>query len=98
MRLSSEIPRPSSRETAMPPCWASAGANEAPGTVCASEFRKERLVLNGPRRAQAASHLPSSIGPMPEAKASARTIKQAHAVTSRVTSWAFWFSRLARFL
>jgi hypothetical protein len=36
MRLRSEIPRPSSRETATPPCWASAGANEAPGTVCIS--------------------------------------------------------------
>ena len=53
---------------------------------------RDPLVLNGPRRAQAASHLPSSIGPMPEAKASARTNKQAHAVTSRVTSWAFWFA------
>ena len=42
MRLSSEIPRPSSRETATPPCWASAGANEAPGTVCVLSNRKGR--------------------------------------------------------
>jgi hypothetical protein len=43
MRLSSEIPRPSSRETATPPCWASAGANEAPGTVCRELSRKVQI-------------------------------------------------------
>src|SRR5262249_10223530 len=45
---------------------------------------KRSFVPSGPRRAQAGSCLPSRIGPIPD---------QAHAVTSRVTSWAFWFFR-----
>jgi hypothetical protein len=47
-------------------------------------------MLNGPRRAQAGKPLASSIGPIPEAVVR-KSYKQAHAVTSRVTSWAFWF-------
>jgi hypothetical protein len=42
---------------------------------------------SGPRRAQAKSQLADRIGPMPD---------NAHAVTSRVTSWAFWFAQFVR--
>src|SRR3954467_4811106 len=41
---------------------------------------------SGPRRAQAGSRLANRIGPIPD---------NAHAVSSRLTSWAFWFTRPA---
>ena len=48
------------------------------------------LRLNGPRRAQAGSHLPVASARYQRLLVR-KSCKQAHAVTSRVTSWAFWF-------
>ena len=53
----SETPRLSSRETATPPYWVSGRDGVAGNRLC--EFiRKERLMLSGPRRAQAGANLP----------------------------------------
>src|SRR5687768_1821534 len=92
----SETPRPSSRETAKPPCWASAGAKRSAGNRLCELDRKEQFVLNGPRRAQARKPLAENIRPDARGCGS-QELKQAHAVTSRVTSWAFWFPQLNRY-
>jgi hypothetical protein len=48
-------------------------------------------MLSGPRRAQAREQVASRIGSMPEILVGASRLMKAHAVTSRVTSWAIWF-------
>jgi len=61
-RSGSEIPRPSSRETAPPPYWASSRDGVAGNRLCRA-ICKESLTLKGPRRAQAWSQLAENIGP-----------------------------------
>ena len=53
----SETPRLSSRETATPPYWVSGRDGVAGNRLC-ELIRKERLMLSGPRRAQAGANLP----------------------------------------
>ena len=69
----------------MPPRWVSGrGYDRRDPTARAGRVSPlTRLAPSGPRRAQAQELLANRFGPIPE---------KAHAVTSRVTSWAFWFS------
>ena len=64
--VESEIPRPSSRETASPPHLGERPRERLAGNRLYDQPRKGKVVLSGPRRAQAGSHLPKSIGPRPE--------------------------------
>jgi hypothetical protein len=54
----SEIPRPSSRETAEPPCWVSHRGGKVAMNRLYRMRRKAHSMLIGPRRAQAGSRLP----------------------------------------
>jgi hypothetical protein len=85
------------------PFWVSGRDEEIAGNRLCESFRKERLMLSGPRRAQAGSYLPTASARDQRSGSARRTCSRtadkqsdtAHAVTSRVTSWAFWFLRPA---
>ena len=82
--VESEIPRPSSRETAPPPHLGERPRERLADNRLYVRPRKGKHVLSGPRRAQAGSHLPNSIGPRPEvgkrktsvARVSARDVEE----------------------
>src|SRR5438046_869874 len=59
MSCESETPRPSSRETATPPCWASdADEQNRHEPSVLNRSARSGSVLSGPRRTQAQEHLP----------------------------------------
>ena len=69
-------------------------------TVCVKRVARQRFTLSGPRRAQARERLAKRIGPIPETgrqtPSGVGMTPPAQAVTSRVTSWAFWFAPLGK--